>query len=240
MRVFAIPYAGGNSYCYRTLSIAIDKAMQWETLELPGRGKRLGESLLGTIDEMALDVVRQIKLASPTAFALFGHSMGGLVAHRVAEIMLRDEAQGIELTHLILSGCRPPEFLDRRESRGRLSRAELIVEIDKLGGLPALIRNDPEMMAFFEPILRADFGAVDQYRGGNTPPLKTPVLVLSGRDDQEVTAAHIDGWRGHFEQPVQFSEFFGDHFYFLEHGEALAQRIYEFLGFDRSCNKGVA
>ncbi|NBP94899.1 MAG: thioesterase [Gammaproteobacteria bacterium] len=239
MKLFAIPYAGGNSYCYRPLSAAVENEIQWETLELPGRGKRLGERLLETIEELAADVLRQIEDRCSSAFALFGHSMGGLVAHRVATMMQQGNIRAHALTHLILSGCRPPQFLDRGECRASLSRDELIIEIEKLGGLPTVIRQDEEMMAFFEPILRADFGAVDQYRLDEPLCLAIHGMVLSGRDDQEVTSEHISGWRGAFNRTPEFHELPGEHFFFADHSETLGILISTFLLSNSRRQEGV-
>jgi len=237
MKLFAIPYAGGNSYCYRPLSAAVHNEIQWETLELPGRGKRLGEVLLGTIEDIAADVLKQIENQRFSAFALFGHSMGGLVAHRVAMMIQSNSRRAHALTHLILSGCRPPQFLDRGEGRASLSRGELIIAIEKLGGLPAVIRQDEEMMAFFEPILRADFGAVDQYRVDKPICLDVPGMVLSGRDDQEVTSEHISGWRGAFNRTPEFHELPGQHFYFADQSETIGALISAFV-LDKGSHQG--
>ncbi|MEK9941248.1 MAG: alpha/beta fold hydrolase [Gammaproteobacteria bacterium] len=239
MNLFAIPYAGGNSYCYRSLSAAVQNEVQWETLELPGRGKRLGEGLLGTIEDIAADVLKQIENRCFSTFSLFGHSMGGLVAHRVATMMQQGNNRADALTHLILSGCRPPQFLDRGDCRASLSRDELIIEIEKLGGLPIVIRQDEEMMAFFEPILRADFGAVDQYRLDEPFRLDIHGMVLSGRDDQEVTAEHIGGWRGAFNRTPEFHELPGEHFFLADHSETLGALISTFLMSNSQRQEGV-
>ena len=60
MTVIAIPFAGGNSYCYRDLARQMERQVPWVTLELPGRGKRIQEPLLKSIEAIVDDAIIQI------------------------------------------------------------------------------------------------------------------------------------------------------------------------------------
>ena len=186
MNIFAIPYAGGNCYCYRDLAKASSLGCAWETLELPGRGKRPKEPLLDSIEAMASDVVKQIYSRDCEVFKIFGHSMGGLVAHRAVQIIEERHQNYLSIDHLFISGCRAPGLQRLKAVRASLSRAELISAIDSLGGLPREIREDADLMGFFEPILRADFSAVDRYRPSPVERIHTPITVFSGKNDRKL------------------------------------------------------
>ena len=204
MNIFAIPYAGGNSYCYRDLAKASSLGCAWETLELPGRGKRPKEPLLESIEAMASDVVKQIYSRGCEVFKIFGHSMGGLVAHRAVQIIEDRHQNYLSIDHLFISGCRAPGLQRLKAVRASLSRAELISAIDSLGGLPREIREDADLMGFFEPILRADFSAVDRYRPSPVERIHTPITVFSGKNDPEVNDADVAAWRETGSQQARF------------------------------------
>ncbi len=226
MTIFAVPYAGGNSYCYRDLAGAVGTDTEWNTLELPGRGKRIREPLLNSIENLAEDVLAQIMDHGVREFSLFGHSMGGLVAHRVVEMLEERFSEKIVVRSLFVSGCRSPCSFTHRTKRAELSRAELIREVDKLGGLPEPIKEDTELMAFFEPILRADFGAVDQYAREGTGWIRTPIIVFSGEDDPEVSAEQVIAWK-QASNEVRFFLFSGGHFFFQDHVAEFAAILVE-------------
>jgi surfactin synthase thioesterase subunit len=225
MNIFAIPYAGGNCYCYRDLAKACSLGCAWETLELPGRGKRPKEPLLDSIEAMASDVVKQIYSRDCEVFKIFGHSMGGLVAHRAVQIIEQQHLNDLSIDHLFVSGCRAPGLKRLKAVRSPLSRAELISAIDSLGGLPREIREDADLMGFFEPILRADFSAVDRYRPSQVERIHTPITVFSGKNDSEVNAADVAAWRETGSQPARFFSFPGNHFFFLDHISQIASVI---------------
>jgi surfactin synthase thioesterase subunit len=60
IRLFCIPFAGGNIYSYRQLCRHLHKDIVPQPVELPGRGKRLKEPLLTNIAEMTDDILQQI------------------------------------------------------------------------------------------------------------------------------------------------------------------------------------
>ena len=225
MNIFAVPFAGGNCYCYRDLARAISSGFEWETLELPGRGKRPGEPLLDSIEAMADDVVDQIISRSCEEFRLYGHSMGGLVAHRAAQIFEQRHQRCSAVEHLFVSGCRPPGLMRPLVARASLSRSELISAIDRLGGLPRQIREDSDLMAFFEPILRADFSAVDRYSLTERQPIAAPITVFSGKQDSEVDSADIERWCEAGAQQTRFFSFPGNHFFMLDHPSHISRII---------------
>src|SRR5580692_11099354 len=81
--LFGVPYAGGNSWAYRPLEAHLPAAIQLEGLELPGRGRRTGERLCSSLDELADDLFAHLPRAGVGRYAFFGHSMGALLAFLV-------------------------------------------------------------------------------------------------------------------------------------------------------------
>jgi surfactin synthase thioesterase subunit len=222
MRLFCIPYAGGNAWSYRALERHVSPGVTLEGLELPGRGRRGLERLCTSLDELADDVFRQIEARAVTGrYAIYGHSMGALLAYLTAHRIRRAGLTPPE--SLFLSGSSAPRAPRERE-RHLLPPAEFVTMLRELGGCPPQVLEDAEMLEFFEPILRADFKAVETWHAPPAPPLDVPLVVMVG-DDDEATAADVAGWAAETTAPCRMVEFSGDHFFILRHWEAIGATI---------------
>ena len=80
MKLFGIPFSGGNAYSYQALKNQLSANIRFIGLELPGHGTRVAEPLLYTIEEMTDDLLQQIDLNQEDDYAFFGHSLGALLA----------------------------------------------------------------------------------------------------------------------------------------------------------------
>lgn len=214
MHLFCIPYAGGNAWSYRALAPFLSPGITLEGLELPGRGRRGLEPLCGSLDDLAADVVRQIEQRAVTgAYALYGHSMGALLAYLAAQRM---RAAGLAMPRsLFLSGSSAPASREVRR-RHLLSPPEFKAMLRDLGGCPPQVLDDPELLDFFEPILRADFKAVETWQHREQPPLDIPLTVMSGTSDHS-DAGDTGGWASETTAECRLLEFSGDHFFILNH-----------------------
>ena len=182
--LFSVPYAGGNSWAYRLLDAHLPAGVRLEGLELPGRGRRSREPLCSSLDELADDLFRQLRpRIGAGRYALFGHSMGALL------VFLPDAADPEGGT---ARAGRDLSFRQRGAHGDDEARTPSAVET----GVPRDAATYGRMPAsqccrtricwkFFEPILRADFKAVETWRGSRCDePLDVPLHVLIGRDDE--------------------------------------------------------
>jgi len=222
MHLFCIPYAGGNAWSYRALERSLSPAVTLEGLELPGRGRRGLEPLCASLEELADDVFRQIQQRGLTGpYALYGHSMGALLAFLAAQ---RIRAAGFARPQaLFLSGSSAPAAREVRR-RHLLPPAEFKTMLRELGGCPPQVLDDPELLDFFEPILRADFKAVETWQRGDQPPLDIPLVVMSGLEDDS-DAGDAGGWASETTAECRLLEFSGDHFFILRHWDQIGATI---------------
>ncbi|AXX30293.1 hypothetical protein KCV87_05480 [Actinosynnema pretiosum subsp. pretiosum] len=92
---------------------------------------------------------------------------------------------------------------------------ELVAAVEReRGPLPAEFAEEPELLEFLLPALRADLAVLSGYRASGAP-LDVPIEVFGGRDDSEPLAA-LEAWRLHTTGPCRTSLFAGGHFYFRE------------------------
>lgn len=222
MHLFCIPFAGGNAWAYRALERFVSPEITVDGLELPGRGRRSAEPLRDSLDELANDVFNQIRARAVTGrYAIFGHSMGALLAYLAAHRLRRAGLPRPEA--LFLSGSSAPASRPVRQ-RHLLPSPEFAAMLRELGGCPPQVLKDAGLFEFFEPILRADFKAVEAWQRPEVPPLDLPFVVMVG-DGDEVGAAEAAGWAAETTAPCRVLEFSGDHFFILRHWEAIGSTI---------------
>ena len=214
MRLFCIPYAGGSSSAFSAWRPLLPASIDLWAVELPGRGSRWEEAPCGSIEEIR-DKLGPILLEHiDRPFALFGHSMGALLAFELGLWLRARNAR--PPSRLILSGCNPPHYRDNGPPESSLSDKEILDRIASLDGTPREILNSPDMLALVLPALRADFGACDRYIAAPSKPFDSPISVFIGRSDRGIVRHHLGEWQRYTSLAVDVRMFAGGHFFIKE------------------------
>ena len=130
-------------------------------------------------------------LAEP--FALYGHSLGALVAFELARALRA--ADGPEPLALFVSGRRAPQVPLSVPALCDLPEDALVPRLIELGGTsPELIRR-PEWLRYFIPVMRADLEVSDRYAYSPGEPLACPLFAFKGADDPIVSESDFAAWR---------------------------------------------
>lgn len=223
IKLFCFPFAGGNSYSYNNFKPYLSNNIELIQMDVPGHGRRLREPLLNSIDEMANDILEHIKKHAHAPYAIFGHSMGSIIAYSVAKKAVKEK---IPLpVHLFLSGRSSAVYNYNNEApKHLLPKKEFLDELYKLGGIPKEIIDDEELMNFFEPILRADIEAVEKYKDSENTPFNIPLTVLVGKNDASTNIRELK-WQENSLFPISVHEFDGGHFFINDHSEDITKLI---------------
>ena len=160
---------------------------------------------------------------SDVPYALFGHSMGALLAY---ELTLRLERSGpVGPAILLVAGHRPPHVPDHLPAIYELPDDEFLEAVFALDGTPAELVGDAELARALLPLLRADFTAVDTYAHVPSRPVECPVTVLTGTSDPTVRAADLDRWSELCEAPARVRRLPGGHFFLHDHRSLLCGMV---------------
>jgi medium-chain acyl-[acyl-carrier-protein] hydrolase len=224
VKLFCLPYAGGSAAVIYNKWIALAPAViEPIPVEIAGRGRRIAERLNTDIQAVVADVYDQLlEQQTDEPFALFGHSMGSLVAYELYYFLQQKQARLPE--HIFFSGGAPPH---RYEAEGKhlLSDRKFIKMVKKYGGLPDAFLQSKELLALYLPILRADFQVVDTY----TPvqreqKLACPISVFYGKEDEAI-APFVEEWGMYAGASWHAHAFDGGHFDLLEQPEQICATI---------------
>jgi medium-chain acyl-[acyl-carrier-protein] hydrolase len=137
--------------------------------------------------------------------------MGALAAFELARELRR--RGGPKPIWLIVSGRAAPHLPPRRNPIHTLPDRQFRYELKTLGGTPAAVLDNDELMAAFLPTLRADFTAHETYEYTDESPLDCPILAVAGADDTVAPAADVRAWRPHTTGVFETQVLPGDHFF---------------------------
>jgi medium-chain acyl-[acyl-carrier-protein] hydrolase len=214
IRLLCFPHAGGGASSFFSWPSELPPWIDAVPVQLPGRENRVMEP---PIDDMpplvsaARDGLREFLVAP---FALFGHSLGALVAFELASTLAREGAPGPEM--LIASGHRAPHLPMRRKPIHDKRDRGFVRALRKLGSIPSEVLDHDEMRELLLPTLRADFRCFERYRYRERPPLECPIVAMGGTGDPLVPSGDLDPWRDHTTASFTTRLFPGDHFYLGE------------------------
>nr|CBL93724.1 GetN [Streptomyces sp. L-49973] len=90
-RLFFLPYAGKGASGYREIADSFGPEVEPVLLQTPGRENRLAEPAVDDIDALVTQLATALRGHLDAPFALFGHSMGSLVAFELAAHLERTE-----------------------------------------------------------------------------------------------------------------------------------------------------
>eukprot|EP00752_Nemacystus_decipiens_P005288 g4796.t1 len=235
VRLFCAAWAGGSATSFNKWPSRLPDAVELHALQLPGRMSRSKEecltSLSAIVERTAEALIAMGLLDKP--FALFGHSFGSLVMFELARKLT--EVAGKTPLRLIVSGCRPPDMCvgtGQSPLVSQLPRDDLVDHLVNLGGMPAELRDQTELVDYFLPPIRADYTAFENYKyeprqgDDGCPPVSCPLVCLGGEEDSATPRSDLDHWASFTTGEFRLEIFDGGHFFLQGKGEPA---VLEFL-----------
>ncbi|HSX98554.1 MAG TPA: alpha/beta fold hydrolase [Streptomyces sp.] len=227
VRLLCLPHAGGSASAYLPMAHALAPKADVLAAQYPGRQDRYAEPPVESIRELAERVVEALGGDDDRPLALFGHSMGAVVAHEAA---LRLEAAGRAPARLFVSGRRAPSTIRDRRNLHTASDAELLQAVRALDGTDGQVFEDEELVQLVLPALRGDYKALETYEPRPDDRLTCPVTVLTGDADPVTPVADARAWSEHTDGPTELCVFPGGHFYLNDRPREVVDVVRRHLG----------
>jgi medium-chain acyl-[acyl-carrier-protein] hydrolase len=210
VRLFCFPYGGGGDSIFRSWQQSLSDTIEVCPVQLPGRGSRMTEPPCTDINQLVRDAGQALAPYLDKPFALFGHSMGALIAFELARHMR--SKYSVQPVHLFASGRRSPQTTNEPLDP-KLFDSELPAMLRRNNGTPEEVLENPELMELVLPIIRADLALCKSYVYIPKPPFSFPITAFGGLDDHGVPRRYIEGWREHTIGPFVLRMLPGDHFF---------------------------
>ncbi|MCS7475566.1 thioesterase II family protein [Umezawaea endophytica] len=204
VRLFCLPYVGGAASVYQPWRGALGDDVEVCPVEPPGHQTRLREPAFARLDALVDALASGITDELDVPYALFGHSLGALVAFELARELRRRGAD--EPWALFVSGGPAPRLAREHPPVHDGTDAQVVERLRILGGLPEEVLEEPGLLRHFLPTIRADFAVFETYEYRSGSPLTCPVIAFSGAEDTDVPHTRVEPWSaestGRFEHHV--------------------------------------
>lgn len=208
-QLFCFPHAGGGPSFFRPWCAPLQPEIAIRRVLLPGREWRIEEPPFRHIADLVEPLCTALEPYLDQPYALFGHSMGAVVAYEVARRLSGTASPSC----LIVSGRRAPALAGNRRALSALPDDEFLTEVARLNGIPAEVLSEPELLDMLLPTLRADFELAETYQPLPGGRLDCPVVAYMSTSDPEVDYTEVLAWREVTTGRFRMRVFRGDHFY---------------------------
>lgn len=235
LRLFCIPYAGGGPPAFRGWSGLLSESIDVRPVQLPGRGARLREKPFTRLEPLVEALASALQPWLDRPFAIYGHSLGGLLGYELARTL---RGSGVQPEHLFVSGVLAPHRPDPNPKIHELPDAIFLKELKLLNGTPREVMDCVELMELLLPALRADFTVLETYQHALQAPLEFPITVFGGHDDPRARPSDLEAWRELTRAECRTVVLPGDHFFIGPQqrimlamiADRLSQRLVELSG----------
>lgn len=222
--VIILPCAGGSASNYGKYKAHLNDLLIYE---YPGHWSKYEEPLETSVEQVVGSLLEMIRIKSEKKVTILGHSMGGLIAWKLAQ---RLTEEGTNVAGLYIAACCPPQVYPEF--------IENIRDDEDIKALLKNIRQVPDKVltsSFFNedllPIIRNDFILVrdflDSFYMEKCEPFQFPITCLYGDNDPIIEPSILSGWKKYTDKKVTYISFPGDHFFM--HDKENVSKIAELL-----------
>lgn len=222
LRLFCFPFGGGGASVFNTWVDLMGDDVEVRALQLPGREGRYGEAIEQNVDQLVAKIVQVLGNYQDKPFAIFGYSLGSMLAFEVTRALRR---QNMQLPfHLFLAALNAPQLPPTHPPIADLADKEFIDQVEYYYQPGGEAWNNLELRELLLPILRKDIKLYENYDYKSEPPLSCPIDIFAGKDDRSTPLETTRDWTEQTTEHMSHHVFEGGHF-FIDHSLVDIQRI---------------
>ncbi|MCW5978312.1 MAG: alpha/beta fold hydrolase [Bryobacteraceae bacterium] len=211
LRLFCFPYAGGGTSAFRSWPGILPLEIEVAPARLPGREARFGEPPFQEIEPLVEALLASARPHLEKPYALFGHSMGAMIALELARAVRREGLPGPRM--VLAAAARAPQFRRGHIAAPEPPEEEFLAELRDLQWAPSALLEDEKLLRLVLPALRADSSLCRTYSYAPEPALDCPIAAYHGADDPRLPSQVIEPWREQTTAAFRMRALPGGHFF---------------------------
>jgi medium-chain acyl-[acyl-carrier-protein] hydrolase len=227
LRLICFPHVGAGGAAFNSWLDLLPADVELCAIRLPGRENRLREPLVDDWRALLDDLAPAIEPLRDVPYVLIGHCSGSVLAWECARRMTAGDGPNPEL--VVLTSTPAPAVRRIDDPLHLLPSRELLERVVGFGGMAAAILDDPELMAMFERILRADYRVIERLEYSPGGPLPVPLTVLGGRHDDFASSADLAAWTAETTSEFTLHLLDAGHYILTEAGAVVADTVRRLL-----------
>ncbi|MBC7913832.1 MAG: thioesterase [Pyrinomonadaceae bacterium] len=213
-RLICFHHAGGTPSEYLKLNRYCGSDIELKVISIP-RITTHSPFTDPEVSNLLIQISIIIKNLIDMPLVLFGHSMGGLMAHYYAFELAENSNL---LLGLIVSSVQPPngKLNSNSSSPSTATFWELLYDLIYLGGFPKYMMKDESLLNEAVNIYRNDLKIIELIQQLNVAKVKTPITYFGGENDPINRSNEYLAWSDKTEIEFNSKLFPGGHFYFSD------------------------
>lgn len=224
INILCFPYAGAGSGYFARWMRFFDNRFQIVPIQYPMRDKRMAEPVPDTIQELAIQLVKESEALFEYPFVLFGHCMGSHIAYETGRFA--EEWYGRKPEIAFFSSAVSPRNVNMVSTKD-MDEEQFLMHY----GVKEMIESwDENYRRFFLPILRADSLMCENYKAPEIKKISSDICVLYGRDDVELQPfGKVLDWRNYTNGEMKKITYAGDHFFIDREPQKVADDVMAYI-----------
>jgi medium-chain acyl-[acyl-carrier-protein] hydrolase len=222
VRLLCLPHAGAGAASFTRWLGLFPPYIAAVRVQLPGREDAAAQPPVRRVRDAVAALLPQTAPLLDRPLALYGHSMGALLAYELAHTLTE---AGTPPAHLFVSGRRAPDRVAGSAPIHRLPDQAFLAALQDMGGTG----GPPAFLRYALPLIRADLELSEEYDYRPRPGLPIPITAFYGTEDPIVDRDDIENWRAHTAAAFTLHVMPGDHFFHQRHRIRIAADISEAL-----------
>ncbi|MBQ9765492.1 MAG: thioesterase [Lachnospiraceae bacterium] len=221
IQLFCVPFAGGSEVSFKEMISLLDERIEAVPIEYPGRGRRKADAVYEKMDELILDVKRQIESArnKNIPFALMGYSMGCEIVFDLAQSVLEESP-----AYLFLAAREAIKYDTRGHDYCLLDKDEFARRIVELGGIDQRLTRDKRFLDIYMRHIYEDYKLLHDYvYKPEKGPIRQNTTVFYSEKDTPF--AKVEEWKEVVTGTIDFYEFGDNHFFINQYAKEMADII---------------
>lgn len=211
VRLFCLPFSGAGASFYRDWHEAMGSDIEVRAIQLPGRETRYREARITDADILVKNIVQALAPFQDKPFAIFGYSLGALLAFEVSRELRK---QNLSMPrHLFLAAMRAPQTPGVHPPLSLLPDDMFLQQIEHYYQPQNEAWNIPELRELFLPLLRDDFVLAENYTYRDDELLSCPIDVFAGTGDRGAPPELTQHWSGQTTNTMEHHLYPGGHFF---------------------------
>ncbi|MEU7166074.1 thioesterase domain-containing protein [Streptomyces morookaense] len=193
-RLLCFHHAGAGAMAFAGWRQRVGPGVAVLPVRLPGRESLLREPPLTDTGRLVETLAEDLEPLFQEPYAFYGHSLGALVAHRLALHLTGSGRRGPDV--VLVGACSAPQLPSRLldATAPGFSDERLACLLGDDDSLPVALLERPAWRSATLAALRADLQLARSLRSAPPAPLPCPLWAFAGRDDPMVTVAEVRAW----------------------------------------------
>lgn len=211
--------AGSGAYFYRHWAKQLGAGVHTLGIQLPGREGRYREPRATDFSALVAQLAEAIQERVKGRYSIFGHSLGAALGFAVGEALERQYGRAAET--IFVSARKVPSARANFPIDPNVADRELIDFLLSIGGIPAGIVNNAEVMNLYLPIFRDDFRLNISANAHPFHKVSANLVTLGGSADVLARPEDMEKWSAYSSKDCSIHIYPGGHFFITEHERSL-------------------